>query len=91
MINYPITNPLSTVILTKAQNGFTVTVFEEYEDGKVVPSTHLVEENESLQDFLEPDFNAVERLVWTVLEALGIWNSKHFKRRIEINVVSNQS
>jgi len=77
--------PESTVIVETANNGFIVTRFFTNDENEAYPISSVIEVGPD--DWVEPDFDAVQHLLWQILEDLEIYNSKHFRKRIEIEVV----
>jgi hypothetical protein len=78
--------PESTVIVETANNGFIVTRFSTNDENEVFALPSVIESEHD--DWIEPDFDAVQHLLWQILEDLEIYNSKHFRKRIEIEVMN---
>ena len=85
-LNWTLNDPDSTVIIEAVSNGFRVTRFDRYDENNEVYSVDTV--IESLQeDTIHPDFDAAEKLLWQILEDLEIYNSHHYGKRLEIEVI----
>jgi hypothetical protein len=78
--------PESTVIVETADNGFIVTRFFTNGEDETVLVSSVIEEH--YVNDTEPDFEAVQRLLWQILNHLEIYNNKHFRKRIEIEVMN---
>ena len=89
MFDFKINDPEKTILIETATNGFIITRFNQYSDNTddVYPNRTVIKANE---DEYEQDFDAVAQLLWEILENMEIWNSKHFKQRIEITVEANE-
>jgi len=85
-INWALNDPDATVIIEAVSNGFRVTRFSRYDDSNEVYSIDSVIESQE-PDSIRPDFEAVEKLLWRILEDLEIYNSKHYGKRLNIEVV----
>ena len=88
--DWPITDPYNTVIIARANNGFILTKFETdlaSEDDTVFEPVHIVFEGKKENGFGDLDWHCVEDMLWELLESLGLYNSKHRKKRLEISVV----
>jgi len=83
-------DPANSVIVTRVENGFQVTRFEEwdyYEEGDVKGRMRtLVFNYQEAFDNTENFFKCVEDTLWTMLEELDVYNSKHNSHRINILV-----
>jgi len=86
--DYPITDPINTFIVTYARNGLTLTKFIDIE-GKYYEPVQMVYEAKSW-GLDEPDFDCVANFLWDLLEVLEIYNSKYYKKRINIEVVDQE-
>jgi hypothetical protein len=89
MFDFKINNPDRTILIETATNGYVITKFSQYSDTDEFHSVSTVVEIND-QDEYQEDFDAVAKLLWGILENMEIWNSKHFTKRIEINVESNK-
>lgn len=89
MFDFKVNNPSHTILIETATNGYIITQFQQYSDTEEFhPISTVVEMND--HDEFQEDFDAVAKLLWGILESLEIWNSKHFSKRIEINVEANE-
>lgn len=89
MSNFKINNPGNTILVESTTNGYVITKFSQYSDTDEFHSVSTVVEINDQDEFQE-DFDAIAKLLWGILENMEIWNSKHFKQRIEINVEANE-
>ena len=87
-LSYYITSNEIAVVVSRVTNGYTLTYIDQDTEE---PRTKLLvfqEKEDDLNSSGEPDFHVVEDFIWELLGILGIYNSKHFKHRIEINVIN---
>ena len=79
-----IRHPWSSVLVEKVDNGYSMISFIEDSDDSTHFTQCTVIEEKLLDN--EPDFDAAARMLWELLDILGIYNSKHFKKRLDIVV-----
>ena len=85
---YPITDPENTHIVKYVSNGIVLTKFIDTGEDYYKPVQVVYEfKRESLT---EPDFDCVIDFLWDLLEVLEIYNSKHYSKRINIEVVDQE-
>jgi len=88
-LDYPITDPINTVIVTSSNNGLILTKFIDIETVSGSTEYEVAHEvYEAKGDFWsnEPDFECVKNFLWGLLDALGIYTSKHYKKTLNIEV-----
>ena len=89
MFDFKINNPDRTILVETTTIGYIITKFNQYSDTtEYYPSRTVIEMND--EDEFQEDFDAVAKLLWGILENMEIYNSKHFTKRIEINVEANK-
>jgi len=88
-LDWTLNDPNSTVIIEAVSNGFRVTRFSRYDENNDVYSVDTVIESQQ-SDSIHPDFEAVKSLLRQILDDLEIYNSDHYKQRIEIEVVDQE-
>lgn len=83
---HPLIDPTSTVIIENTHPGFIITYYEEYQDtpGTYFPVRYPIQDD---GEGLEGNFEAVQDMLWRVLEVLHIHNNKHAKQSINIEVI----
>ena len=93
-INYPIIDPINTVVVQRVNNGFYLTKFNEIEgeNGNIIRihQSHVVQDNDIDLYANDTDWNSVKEMLWLLLDLLEIYTSKHHKQTIRIEVEDQQ-
>jgi len=74
-IQWTINDPTRTVIIKRVDNGYTMTKFDQYSDSDEIYHTESVIESEENIFMDDDDLNAVERLIWELLNSLEIYGN----------------
>lgn len=82
-IRMNIDDPNSTFIIELSSNGFIINYFDD-ENRKSVLS--LLEHDTGSGEY----WNEIRSFLYNLLEVIGIYNSKHYSKRITIDVIDNQ-
>ena len=88
-MKYEINDPQNTVIIEKASNegdaGFVLSKFEEYFDGD---GFHIRKQPIEYSEFYNDneDWDAVIRMLWSLLYMLEVRNNKHSNKELIIEV-----
>ena len=69
--------------ITKVDNGFVLSWDEEADEDHIIPRSLVVEES-AHHEFSEID--AMQRLLWEVMEHFGYYGSKHDKKRLFVRI-----
>jgi len=78
-------------VLSRVVNGFILIAYDPVYSPERVPRLMVFQEREGAQGIGEPDFETVADVLWEVLEVLGVYNSKHYHKRLEIRVVDQDA
>ena len=84
-IQWTINDPTRTVIIKRVDNGYTMTKFGQYSDSDEIYHTESVIESEDVP-VADEDWNAVERLIWELLDSLEVYGNKNQNQWLEIKV-----
>ena len=67
-----------------ANNGYLITTKKYLEDGTIEENEYTVVEDE------EDEFVGCQKLLWNIMDILGVYNSKHKDKRLSVEIIDQK-
>lgn len=87
---HPILDPDRSVLVERVDNGYAITYWEEYSDGTEGHIIHRRSYANPDDDWVDigdgPNWGTVKKMLWDLLDSMGLYNSKYYKTRLKIEV-----
>jgi hypothetical protein len=76
------------ITIQKAQNGFILKWDEQIDDNTYRPMSHVFEERDNIKT--DHDCQAIQHMLYEVLDYFGVSGSKHDEERIRIEILKQK-